>query len=145
MKRHGEKYRHANVLCVHNKLELFLSDYVDDLKWLERSRTWDRCGNFCKKTPNVEVSTPFKRSSVHKCSQREALVDPQAVQSETELFKKLTTREADEKLTRKKHIRWKRSLVGAKMCRTKVKKYCARGETHVASLQHVATLWSDHL
>ena len=32
------------------------------------------------------------------CSQREAMVDPQAVHSETDLFKQLTTkREADEK------------------------------------------------
>ena len=49
------------------------------------------------------------------CTQRVAQFDPQAVQSQTELFKKLTTtRESDEKI-KKERIRWKRSLLGTVM------------------------------
>ena len=49
------------------------------------------------------------------CTQRDAKVDPQAFQSKSELFTKLTTtREAVEKdPTKEKGIRWKRSLLGA--------------------------------
>ena len=48
------------------------------------------------------------------CTEREAKVDPQAVQSETEVFKKLTTTsEADEQDQTEDHFRWKRALLGA--------------------------------
>ena len=49
------------------------------------------------------------------CTQRVAQFNPQAVESQTELFKKFTTtRESDEKI-KKEQIRWKRSLLGTVM------------------------------
>ena len=58
-----------------------------------------------QKEINLEDPTPFLDHVHLGCTQRVAKVDPQAVQSKTELFKKLTTtKEADEKdSTKEKH------------------------------------------
>ena len=59
-----------------------------------------------QKEINLEDPTPFLDHVHLGCTQRVAKVDPQAVQSKTELFKKLTTtKEADEKdSTKEKHL-----------------------------------------
>ena len=65
-----------------------------------------------QKEVDLEDPTPLIDQVYWGYTQRSAKVDPQAVQSKTELFKKLTTtREADEKDQTKENIRWKGSLL----------------------------------
>ena len=67
-----------------------------------------------QKDIDLEDPTPLTDEVDLGCTQREAEVNPQAAQPNTEWFKKLTTTmEADEKGQTKETIRWKRSLLGA--------------------------------
>ena len=75
-----------------------------------------------QKEIDLEDPTPSEDQVYSGCTEREAKVDPQAVQS--------------------KNIRWKRSPLGAmigKSCRICFARYCESAQKDVSSLQQVAT------
>ena len=135
---------------MHKKLVLFLSAFVDDAKMDGRKQNMDSMWKTRHKEVNLEDPTPLIDPLYLGCTERDAKVDPQAVQSKTELFKKLTTtKEADEKDETNENICWKRSLLGAhdteghaEKC---VDRYCHLAK-NVSSFQQVATpCMYDHL
>ena len=78
----------------------------------------DSMWKILQKEIDIEDPTPLIDHVYLGCTQREAKVDLHAVQSQTGLFKKLTTtRKADQKVQAKENIRWKRSLLGAMICK----------------------------
>ena len=86
--------------CLHvpKKVGIFLSVYVDDQKKVGQKQNMDSLWKTRQKEVDFEDPTPLIDFLYLGCTQGDAKVDPQAVQSETELFKKLTTTKvADEK------------------------------------------------
>ena len=97
-KRMGGKYQLGECLYVHKKLGFFSPVYVDDIKMVGKEQHNGPMWTILQKEIDLEYPTPVIDQVYLGCTQREAMVDPQAVHSETDLFKKLTTtREADEK------------------------------------------------
>ena len=81
-----------------HKLGFFSPVYVDDIKMVGKEQHNGPMWTILQKEIDLEYPTPVIDQVYLGCTQREAMVDPQAVHSETDLFKKLTTtKEADEK------------------------------------------------
>ena len=88
-------------LYVHNKLGLLLSVYVDDIKMTGKKQNMDSLWKLLQEENDPEHPTPIIDQVYSGCTQREAKVDPRAVQFNTVLFKKLATRRgAAEKIER---------------------------------------------
>ena len=72
------------------ELGLFISENMDNKNgWKEKNMdlTWKSL----QKEIGLENPTPLMKQVFLGCTQREATVDPQAVQSKTELFRKSAT------------------------------------------------------
>ena len=94
----GGEYQLGECLYVHKKLGFFSSVHVDDVKMVGKEQHNGPMWTILQKEIDLEYPTPVVDQVYLGCTQREAMVVPQAVHSETDVFKKLTTtREADEK------------------------------------------------
>ena len=76
-------------LYMHKKIGLFLSVIVDVIKMVWKTTEHDTHAENSAKEIDLEHLTPLIDQVYLGCTQREAKVDLQAVQSETELFKKV--------------------------------------------------------
>ena len=82
----------GTTVYVHKKTRIILVGLCGRFKktWLEGSRTWAPCGKILQIEIDFEDPKPLIDQVYSGCTQREADVDPQAVQSKTELFTQLT-------------------------------------------------------
>ena len=60
-------------------------------EWMERKSVWNQCGKDYIETSMRKFGHHRKDEYIRGCTQREAEVDERAVQSNNELFKRLTT------------------------------------------------------
>ena len=117
-------------------------------KWSEKNRISKPCGNLCRKAMTLK----FVRDQIClKCTQRQAKVNEQAVQSKTERFRRFMTTGgsdgkdlANESNPSRKIAAWGHDMTGhAQKC---VERYCDFAEKDVPSVQSVATpCVDDHL
>ena len=132
------------------ELGLSISENMDNKNfWKEENMdlTWKSL----QKDIGLENPTPLMNQVFLGCTQKEATVDDQAVQSKTEWFKKLTTiREVDvedqtkETESLQKITAWSNDM--ASHAEKRVAIYCEFAKQHVFFLQQVATpCIDDHL
>ena len=124
-------------LYVLRELGLFISENMDNKNgWKEENMdlTWKSL----QKEIGFENPTQLMNQVFLGCTQREATVDPQAVQSKTEWFKKLTTiREVDgedqtkETDSLQKITAWSNDMAGHAEKRVAI--YCEFAKQHVFS------------
>ena len=134
--KHGwEKYRNGSVFTrTKSSDDSYLSTWVNDIKMLGIRPMWKSQ----QKDIDLDDPTPYVRSSV--CGMH-AKVDDQAVQSKTELFKKVTTTgEADEKKKQtKESIRREGSLQGAVTWTVMQKSALRDTANHLRQMYHLSS------
>ena len=94
------------------KLWLFLSVYVNDVKIVGMKQNMNSMWKTLQNEIDFEAPTPLLDQLYLGCTQREATVDSPSVQSQIDLYNKLTTtREADEKHQTKETYSLEKNIV----------------------------------
>ena len=94
----GRRCQHCKACMYTKKLGLFFSVYVDDIKMTPKTQDLRHVWKSLQAENDIEEPTPIMNQGYLGSALREAKVNPQAVQSIAELFKRITTAEpTDEK------------------------------------------------